>query len=314
MSDAALHVVFGGGPVGRAVTVTLLAKDKRVRLINRSGQADFPEEVEVFGGDAADIAFACQACEGASVVYNALNAPYDKWPEMFPALQAGVLAGAASSGAKLVSMDNLYMYGPTGGQPITEETPYRATADKCVTRARMAEALMAAHKGGHVRVAIGRASDFFGPGVLTSAMGKGIFYPALEGLYVYTVGNPGVPHTLTYVPDIGRALVLLGERGEALGQVWHIPSPRTVTTHEFLKLVFDEAGQDPPVRHTSKWMIKLMGLYNPMLRELGKTLYQFEEPFIMDHSKFERTFDFHATPLEEAVATTVAWYRDHPRE
>ena len=112
-----LHVVFGTGAVGMSVMDELVQRGpRRVRMVNRSGRARVPHGVEVVGGDATDEAFTREASEGASVVYFALNPPYNKWPELFPGLQAGVLEGAASAGAKLVAMENLYMYGSTYGR------------------------------------------------------------------------------------------------------------------------------------------------------------------------------------------------------
>ena len=167
-----LHVVFGTGAVGMAVTDELVERGRRVRMVNRSGGARVPEGVEVVGGDATDEAFAREASEGASVVYFALNPPYNKWPELFPPLQAGVMEGAASAGAKLIAMENLYMYGPTDGRPLTEDLPYAPNTRKGRVRARMSKELMEAHTSGRVRVAIGRASDFFGPRVLDVGCGR----------------------------------------------------------------------------------------------------------------------------------------------
>src|SRR5215212_1455660 len=171
-----LHVIFGTGPVGLAVMDELVSKGKRVRMVNRSGRANVPERVEVVGGDAADPTFTREVSEGASVVYFALNPPYNKWPELFPGLQAGVLEGAASAGAKLIAMENLYMYGPTYGRPLTEDLPYAANTRKGRVRAMMSKEVMEAHKSGRVRVAIGRASDFFGPRVLASASGEQVLW------------------------------------------------------------------------------------------------------------------------------------------
>ena len=114
-----LHVVYGTGPVGMAVMDALVRRGRRVRMVNRSGRSDVPEGVEVVGGDATDGAFAREASEGASVVYFALNPPYTQWTELFPPLQAGVIEGAAAAGAKLIAVENLYMYGLTGGRPLT---------------------------------------------------------------------------------------------------------------------------------------------------------------------------------------------------
>ena len=256
MSDnEELHLVFGTGPVGLAVMDELVGKGKRVRMVNRSGRASVPEGVEVIGGDAADPTFTRGASEGASVVYFALNPPYDKWPELFPGLQAGVLEGAASAGAKLVAVENLYMYGPTGGRPLTEDLPYAPNTRKGRVRARMSRELMEAHTSGKVQVAIGRASDFFGPSVLASAAGEQVFGRAVAGKSAQVAGDPDQPHTYTYSPDIGRGLVILGEREEALGQVWHLPSPETVSTRRLVEMIFEEVGKPARVQAAPKILL-----------------------------------------------------------
>jgi nucleoside-diphosphate-sugar epimerase len=305
-----LHVVFGTGPVGLAVTDELVQRDRRVRMVNRSGRARVPRGVEVAGGDATDGAFAREASQGASVVYFALNPPYDKWPELFPPLQAGVIEGAAAAGAKLVAMENLYMYGPTDGRPLTENLPYAANTRKGKVRARMSEELMEAHTSGRVRVAIGRASDFFGPRVLASAAGEQVFGRAVEGKSAQVAGDPDQPHTYTYAPDIGKGLVTLGEREEALGRAWHLPSPETVTTREFVETIFEEVGKPARIQAAPKILLRALGLFNPALRETIEMLYEFEEPFVVDDSSFERAFGERATPLGEAIRRTVRWYRE----
>jgi nucleoside-diphosphate-sugar epimerase len=305
-----LHVVFGTGPVGMSVMEALMQTGRqRARMVNRSGRGSVPEGVEVVGGDATDGAFAREVSEGASVVYFALNPPYDKWPGLFPGLQAGVLEGAASAGAKLVAMENLYMYGPTDGHPLTENLPYASNTRKGAVRAKMSEKLMEAHTSGRVRVAIGRASDYFGPGVLVSAAGEQVFGRAVRGKSAQVAGDPDQPHTYTYAPDVGRGLVILGEREEALGQAWHLPSPETLKTREFVEIIFEEVGKHARIQAAPKIVLRAMGLFNPGMREMIEMLYEFEEPFVVDHSKFEEAFGEHATPLGEAIGHTVRWYR-----
>jgi nucleoside-diphosphate-sugar epimerase len=306
-----LHVIFGTGAVGMSVMDELIRRGRRrVRMVNRSGRARVPHGVEVVGGDATDEAFAREASEGASVVYFALNPPYDKWPELFPPLQAGVLEGAASAGAKLVAMENLYMYGPTQGRPLTEDLPHAPNTRKGRVRARMSEELMDAHSSGRVRVAIGRASDYFGPRVLASAAGEQVFGRAVQGKSAQVAGDPNQPHTYTYAPDIGRGLVILGEREEALGQAWHLPSPETLTTRQFVEMIFEEVGKPARIQAAPKILLRAMGLFNPGIRETIEMLYEFEEPFAVDHSKFEQAFGEQATPLREAIRGTVRWYRE----
>lgn len=313
MNTNELHVIFGTGPIGKAVMGELLKRGKRVRVINRSGKANLPAGVEMMMGDAADSEFTRKASKGAAVVYNCMNPPYTKWPELFPALQAGVLAGASAAGAKLVVMDNLYMYGETHGKPITESLPYAAKTRKGITRAKMAQDLLDAHRRGDVRVAIGRASDYFGPEALDSAAGARLFYPALEGKTFQCLGKPDMPHTYTYMPDIGKGLVILGERDEALGQAWHLPSPETVTTRQFAEMVYAESGHQARIQAAPGLMIRGMGLFIPTMREVAEMLYEFEEPFVVDHSKFAKAFGDHAAPLAEAIRTTLRWFRENPQ-
>ena len=304
-----LHVVFGTGPVGLAVADELLRRGERVRLVNRSGKAAAPEGVVVVGGDATDEIFAREASVGATVVYFALNPPYHQWPELFPSLQEGVLEGAASAGARLVAMENVYMYGPTGGRPLTEDLPYAPGTRKGEVRARMSRELFAAHDAGKVRVTAGRASDFFGPRVTDSAAGETIFGRAVAGKAAQVVGDPELPHTYIYAPDVGKGLVILGEREEALGRPWHLPGPETVSTRRFVEMAFEETGGEFKMQRAPRVLARVLGLFNPAMRELVEMLYEFEEPFVLDHSAFAQEFGDHATPLGEAIRQTVYWYR-----
>src|SRR3954447_2471943 len=163
MTGAPRHVIFGTGAVGLATLDALRRRGETARLVNGWGRARVPEDVEVVGGAARDPAFSTAAAEGAQVVYQTLNPPYAEWTEQFPLLQAAVLAAAETSGAPPVSMENVYMYGRPNGRPLTEDRPYDAHTRKGQLRGRMARDLLAAYEAGRVQVAIGRASDYFGP-------------------------------------------------------------------------------------------------------------------------------------------------------
>src|SRR5512134_384806 len=135
-----LHVVFGTGPLGRAVIEELVASGKTVRAVNRSGKMErAPQGVEFIGGDAYNRAFARDAARGAAVVYQCAQPGYTEWVEKFPPLQASILDAAAEAGAKLVIGENLYMYGDTVGNPLTEDLPCAAKTKKGKVRAQMAQ-------------------------------------------------------------------------------------------------------------------------------------------------------------------------------
>jgi len=306
-----LHLIFGTGPLGTAVMTELLKKGKRVKMVNRSGKAEVPAGVEVVKGDITNAESVKQLSQGVTVVYMCAQPAYTRWVEEFPALITSVIEGLSQSGAKLVFGDNLYMYGEVSGS-IREDLPYTAKTRKGQTRAKVANQVLDAHRVGKIRATIGRAADFYGPGVLDSVLGERVFYPALAGKTASAAGNLDLPHTYSFIGDFGRGLVTLGEHEQALGQTWHTPNPPTITTRELLTLAFKEMGLPPKMSGMGKTMMRIGGLFIPEARESVEMMYEFEKPFIVDHSKFEKAFGANPTPHREALRQTVEWYRQHP--
>ena len=313
MNTTARHVIFGTGAIGLATLDALRRRGEPVRLVNRSGAAPVPDDIEVVAGDATDPQFTVAVTRGARVVYQTLNPPYSRWLAEFPALQAGVLAAAEANDARMVSMENVYMYGRPAGRPLTETCAYQAHTKKGKLRATMATDLMAAHAAGRVEVAIGRASDYFGPrGGAQSNLGDRVFPAALNGTPASVLGDPDQPHSYTYIPDIGEGLAVLGEHPDAAGQVWHLPNdPNTRTTRQLVDTVYRIAGQ-PPVRlrQVHPFLLRLAALTNRTVRELLEMQYQFDEPFVVDSSKIDNRLGVRATPVEQALADTLACYSD----
>jgi nucleoside-diphosphate-sugar epimerase len=308
-----MDVICGFGQVGQALAKELIGRGKKVRVVSRSGRGPRLEGVDHVAGDATSPAFCRAVCTGAEVVYLCLNAPYDRWAEELPPLQEAVLAGAEASSSKLVVLENLYMYGPHDG-PLTEALPYAATDTKGVTRSRMSEALLAAHRSGRVRVSIGRASDFFGPNVIASQLGERAFAPLVAGKAVQMIGDPDAPHSYAYVPDVARGLATLGEHPEADGRAWHLPSVETHSTREILRIAGEIAGVETKVSSIPPVLLALLARVNPIIREVRAVGYQLDRPFVVDSSAFEQTFGIRATPLKEALTATVESYRARARE
>ena len=124
-----------------------------------------------------------------------------------------------------------------------------------------------------------------------------------------------IPHTHTYIKNFGKALAILGERDEADGQVWHVPNDRPeVTQGEMVQMFAEEAGVEPKMSGMGKFMMWIGGFFVPEAKEFFEMMYEFEQPFIVDLSKFERTFGMKATPIREAIQETVAWYKSHPKQ
>jgi nucleoside-diphosphate-sugar epimerase len=299
-------VVCGAGPLGLAVTRALLDAGRPVRVVSRSGRAAVPG-AEQAAADLTDPTAAAKAFDGADVVYHCASVPRPSWTSHLAPLMDTIVRGAAEQGASLVYADNLYAYGPVTG-PLTEDLPYAPQGPKERVRAELAETLMSAHRDGRVRAAIGRASDFFGPHVTVSNMGDRVFPAALAGRAAKLLPDVETPHTYTFIDDFARALTVLGANDTAYGQAWHVPSAPTVTTREFVELVYAEAGNKPKLSVLPKPAIAALSLVNATMRDVRECLYQSERPFIVDHSKYEQAFGAPTTPHTEAIRATLAWY------
>ena len=310
------HVVLGTGAIGRAVAEELVRRGDSVRMVNRSGKMDeVAVGVEVVASDLYDQAKVREVTREAKVVYQSAQPRYYEWPEKFPPLQKSILDGLTGSGAKLVIVENLYMYGDTNGKPMTEDLPYLAHTRKGRVRGEISKAAFEAHKAGRIRVTSARGGNFFGPWGMDSTMGARAFYPLLRGKPAQLIGRTDLPHTHTYIKDFGAALVILGERDEADGQAWHVPNAQpTMSQADLVRLFAEEAGVEPKISSMGKTMLTIGGLFIPEAKETVEMMYEFDRPFIVDSSKFEKTFGLKAMPMQEAIKETVAWYRSHPEK
>jgi nucleoside-diphosphate-sugar epimerase len=295
-SGDGLHVVVGTGPLGLAVVRHLVRDGERVRAVNRSGRAELPQRVELVAADASEGSSLAQALAGATVLYHCASTPYHSWPKTLPPIMAAVIQ-ATTSTRTARSRGRSRRTWPTGRGARTGK------------RAELATALMEAHGNGLVRATIGRGSDFFGPHVLVSQAGERLFGAAVAGKPASVLGDPDAPHTYTFIDDFASALVTLGAREEALGEVWHVPSAETLSTREFVRLVFAELGREPRLRVMPRTLLAVLATVNPTLRAVREVAYQLEQPFVLDHSKFAGAFGAHPTAHAEAIRDTVPWYR-----
>ena len=264
----------------------------------------------------ADVGIPSQALDatrGAAVIYQAAQPAYHRWTTDFPLMQAALLAAADAHGAKLVMADNLYMYGPVEGL-MREDTPPHPAGKKGRLRAQLAEELLATHRAGRVRVAIGRSSDYFGPGGVNSTLGEFLFDAAVKNKTTRWLGSLDVPHAVSYLADIAVGLATLGERDEADGQIWHLPVNATPTGREFLAAVWQAVGQPAKIGRVGRLTVRIGGLFSPRTRELNETLYQWERPFLVDDSKWQGAFGpYQPLPLAESIERTLTWFRSRRR-
>lgn len=313
---AGLHVVFGAGQIGPLLAARLRAAGKRVRVVRRSPTPVVLEGVEAVRGDAMDAAFVAEASRDAEAVYHCVNSPYSAkvWARTLPRIQENLVAAAGRAGARLVVLDNLYAYGRPGGRPMSEETPQAPCSRKGEIRARLHEALLVAARRGDVRAAIGRASDFFGPGAWAGSFLGEPFWPSvLAGKPGMLLVNPDERHTYHFTRDVAAGLAALGLDPAANG-LWMLPCAPAETTRELVGRFAGALGRDIPLRRVPRLALRAAGLVVPIVRELNEMAYQWEERFVVDDARFRARFGDSATPLDEAARATVDFARAKVRK
>ncbi|HEX9744440.1 MAG TPA: NAD-dependent dehydratase [bacterium] len=221
-----------------------------------------------------------------------------------------MIEGARSSGASIIFGDNLYCYGPVDGK-MTEDKPYAATGKKGRLRAEISNRLMEAHREGKVKAMIVRASDYYGPGVTNALIGERFFKALFKGGAIQWIGKPSMPHTFSFIDDVAKSAVFLSDQPGAYGQVWFTPNAETLTSNQMMELIFKEAEVRGKVQVAPDWLLKVMGWFDPAIREVEEIIYEFREPYIVDHSKFENLYGANPTPHEAAIKKTVEWYRQY---
>ncbi len=297
-----MHIVLGGTGVAGRETVAVLARSGRqVRSVSRSASAG-AEGVQAFAADLADRAAASRALAGGEVAYFTVALPYSAktWERGFPPILSAVVDGCLEHRVRLVYLDNVYAYGSVDGV-MTEETPIRPTSRKGRLRAKLLDQLDEARSRG-LDVTIGRSADFYGPGAGTSAFNTFVLDAVAAGKPPTWFIDPGQPHSLTYTPDVGRALAVLGTDDRARGRTWHLPTGPALTGEELMALA---AGAGSRTRTMSKATLRMGALFSTPARETLELAYQYAAPYRFDSSRFEGTFGLSPTSYPEGIAASL---------
>ena len=256
-------------------------------------------------GDASDPISAIEFTAEADVIYGAMNPPYRRWGSMFPPLQQALLRAAAHNGAAYIAMENVYGYGSPDGETLTEASPIRPVSDKGRVRAEMSKELSEWHSAGRANTAAIRASDFYGPMGIDSMIGERFWTSILAGKKVALLGEPDVRHTVTYIEDVGRALVDIASNPDTWGQAWHVPNAPATTGRELVQLAQELAGTTGNVAAVPALGLRIAGLFDRAAREMPEMMYQFSQDFIVDGSAHSQRFGWDATPITEGFRTTI---------
>ena len=304
-----LYVVTGAGPVGWTVAEQLAAAGHRVRILTRSGSGPAHPLVEKLSIDVSEPARLVEAFRGAAAVFHCIHASrYNAgvWARELPAAEQNVLAAAGGAGAVVVFPESLYSYSAPE-RPMTEEGPREAQGGKRGIRT----ALLKARAESATDTVSVVASDFFGPRVRGAHAGERMLKPVAAGKSLMVIGRADQPHSFTYVPDLAAAMIAAADRPQLWNRVWHAPTGPALTQRGIAAAFAAAAGaRAPRVMSTPGWTVRTMGVFSTDMRELAETLYQFQSPFVMDSAASQSALALSPTPLHEAAAATVAWWRE----
>jgi nucleoside-diphosphate-sugar epimerase len=304
-------VIFGYGPVGRAIAGRLSSEGRELVVAQRRAPRDLPKGAAFAPCDALDGEVVIKAARGADEIVVAIAFEYSGvvWREAWPKAIANFVAACKATGARMVFIDDLYMYGPQTA-PLVETMPLADIGWKPAARAAATRIWMAAAAAGEARVAALRTPDFYGPGAGNSFLGDTSIGKLARGKPAVFIGSPDVLHDYAYVPDIARAATtLIAAPDAAFGQAWHVPCAPARTTRDILKIAADALGVKLRISAMPAWIMGASSMFSPTLRELIEMRFQWDRPYRVDASKFAAAFWSDATPFETGVPETALAFK-----
>lgn len=303
-SAATKHVVIGAGPAGRATAKYLQAQGHHVILASRTGTGPEVAGVHRVQLDATDSNALTALVDGAAAMYNCMNpTAYTRWAQEWPPLHQALMHTARATGAVLVTLSNLYMYGPMRHHaPPTPDTAEEPQDTKGDIRGRMDRETLQAHQSGALQAVVVRASDFIGPELGDNGHATRNIPTIATGRTVRVIGSADQPHSWTNIDDVAATLATVAARDDAHGRIWFAPTNPPVTQRELTGDLARALNQPvPKVTAMPQRMLKLLAKVSPMLRELHSISYQFANPWVIDSSATTQALGLHPTDWETII-------------
>ena len=297
-------ILGAGGAIGVELAKSLPTHTDKIRLVSRKPQTVNTTDL-LFPADLSNPEDVHRAVDGSEVAYLTVGLTYNIkiWREYWPRIMKNVLDACEAHGTSLVFFDNIYMYDSADLSNMTEDHPVNPPSQKGKVRAQIAQMVMDAHEKGKIKACIARAADFYGPGInKVSMMTETILNPLSEGKKAQLIGRLDKIHSFTYTPDAGYATALLGNTESAFGEVWHLPTHQDpFTMQDYIDYVAKNLGVEPKSMTANKFMIRTLGLFVPLMKELVEMYYQYDQDYVFNSDKFEKRFQVSPTSYEEGL-------------
>jgi nucleoside-diphosphate-sugar epimerase len=302
-----MQVILGsGGAIGKDLAKELNTISGKIRLASRSPQKINIDD-ELIACDLKKPEDVDNAVKGCEVAYLTVGLSYrlKTWQQQWPVVMKNTISACKHHNTKLVFFDNIYMYHPNKLNPMTEETEVSPVSKKGKVRAEIAQMILDEIKSGNLKAMIVRAADFYGPGIKNSLLNEIVFNNLKAGKKANWFCSVNNQHNFTFTPDAAKATALLGNTESAYGQIWHLPTAAPITGKEWIDKIAKELGVKPKTQIASKFIIQMMGLFNPVMKEFVEMLYQYDRDYNFDSSKFENTFNIKPTAIDEGIKQVV---------
>ena len=301
-------ILGANGTIGSLLAAELTNYTDRIRLVSRNPKK-VNEGDELFPADLSQPEQVEKAVAGSEVVYLLVGFDYKLkvWQENWPKLMRATIDACIKHHAKLVFFDNVYCYDIDAIPHMTENSAINAPSKKGAVRQQIADMLLTEAKAGKLTALIARAADFYGPNNDKSFLIEIVYKNIKKGKKPNWFIDASKKHSFTYTPDAAKATALLGNTPDAYGQVWHLPTDKnTLTGREMISLFTKEMNVADKVSVLPMWLLKVLGLFMPLMKEMPEMMYQYDRDYFFDSSKFEQRFNFEATSYQQGVKETIA--------
>lgn len=301
-------ILGSGGAIGIELAKVLPQFTESIRLVSRN-----PEKVnesdELVKADLSIFEEVDKAVEGSEIVYLTVGLPYNTtiWQKTWPVIMNNVIKACGQHKAKLVFFDNIYMYDPESINEIRETNPVNPKSRKGKVRELVAQKVLDAVSKNEIEALIARSADFYGPSIKNvSVLTETVFNPLSLGKKASLLVNADKVHSFTYTPDAGKAVALLGNSPDAYGEIWHLPTaPNPLTMRQWVERIALGMDVEGKLQVANRFLIKLLGLFVPVMREMQEMLYQYEQDYVFISEKFENRFGIKPTSYEEGIAEVL---------
>lgn len=300
-------ILGANGTIGTILAKELLTYTNKIRLVSRNPRR-VNDTDELFAADLTRPGMVDKAVEGSDIVYLVVGLQYNAevWEKSWPELMKATIQACIKHNARLVFFDNVYMYDKDAIPHMTEDSPINPPSRKGAVRKQIAEMLMNEVKAGRLMALIARAADFYGPGSENSFVSEVVYKNFKKGKAANWFSSVDKKHSFTYTPDAAKATALLGNTDDAYNQVWHLPTDKTsLTGKEFISIFAEEMKVKNRVSPMPLWLIKILGIFIPVMKEFPEMMYQYDRDYFFDSSKFDLRFNFKTTTYREGIRNMV---------